>query len=112
MINLHPYAGLAACNPGREARFRRDGLLIKLRWLPDREWEVRVWGPKGVTPAQLEAIARALGLDHYTVESSLSPADFTTYVYLLRGGCAIPPELQAEYEHQRQLRKERFNPTL
>lgn len=97
MMDLHPYAGLAACNPGRTARFRRGGLLIALTWKYSKEWEAKVWGPNGVTPGQLEAIANGLKLDFYSIESYLS-ADFKTYVYVITGGRELDPNLLAEYE--------------
>lgn len=97
MSDLHPYPGLAATNPGRTARFRWAGLLIALTWTPSQEWQVRVWGPKGVSRDQLEGIATALELDFWTVDSYLS-ADFTTYVYEIRGGRHLSPELRYEYE--------------
>lgn len=109
MMDLHPYAGLAACNPGRTARFRRAGLLIALSYSPSREWEAKVWGPDGVSTNQLEGIAKALELDFYSVESYLS-ADFKTYVYVISGGRRIAPELQCEYDELISQRRAAFTP--
>lgn len=108
-MDLYPYAGLAACNPGRTARFRRAGLLIALTWTPSREWEAKVWGPNGVSVNQLEGIAKALELDFYAVESYLS-ADFQTYVYVITGGRRIAPELQRECDELISRRRESFTP--
>jgi len=108
-MDLYPYAGLAACNPGRTARFRRAGLLIALTWTPSREWEAKVWGPNGVSANQLEGIAKALELDFYAIESYLS-ADFESYVYVIFGGRRIAPELQREYDELISRRRETFTP--
>lgn len=108
-MDLYPFAGLAACNPGRTARFRRAGLLIALTWTPSREWEAKVWGPNRVSVNQLEGIAKALELHFYTIESYLS-ADFTTYVYVITGGRHISPELQHDYDAIISQRRAAFTP--
>lgn len=108
-MDLYPYAGLVACNPGRTARFRRAGLLIALTWTPSREWEAKIWGPNGVTANQLEGIAKALELDFYAIESYLS-ADFQSYVYVITGGRHIAPELQRQYDELISQRRDTFAP--
>ncbi|GEM83922.1 hypothetical protein MHY01S_20880 [Meiothermus hypogaeus NBRC 106114] len=108
MMDLHPYAGLAACNPCRTARFRRAGLLISLTYMTSGRWEAKVWGPNGVSPGQLEGIAKALHLDSYAVSSYLA-ADFKTYVFVISGSRDIVPELKVEYDELTQ-RLDTFTP--
>lgn len=113
--DIDVYIGLAACNPGREARFRYAGLFVAMRFVPTSEcsWEAKVWAGRHKTPstAQLEGIVTALELEFWRIESYLS-ADFESYVYVIRGGRSVLPSLMREYESIIERRHEQFAPIL